>query len=193
MRETYTSERACLGVLYRSGGRVFRHFLFDPCNSFEISESKREQGHRDDTCYQPIANRRNRWSVNNTGTFSQLRMDSEQRWCVIFCANWPVGFIAIRAPSASGTICITLCFSYRSKHNKLSFYQFPVSRSFSIDRSNEPPTCLGSNSFTPGLNYLLVCILYIQHVVDRHIVFLQFFSPTRSFLPTTYHTVTRKY
>lgn len=76
-------------IMYRivhiaSVGRVFRHFLSDPCNSFEISEWKREQGHRDDTCYQPTANRRNRRSVNNTGTVSQLRMDSEQRWCVIF-------------------------------------------------------------------------------------------------------------
>lgn len=107
VKRTQADERV---IMYRivhiaSVGRVFRHFLSDPCNSFEISEWKREQGHRDDTCYQPTANRRNRRSVNNTGTVSQLRMDSQQRWCVIFfffCQRL-VGFIAIRVPSASGT------------------------------------------------------------------------------------------
>lgn len=160
-------------MLYRSGGRVFRHFLFDPCNSFEISESKREQGHRDDACYQPIANRRNRWSVNNTGTFSQPRMDSEQRWCVIFfakLASWI--YRDSRSFRERYYIYHALCSSCRSRHNKLSLYQFPVSRSFSIDRSNEPPTCLGSNSFTPGLNYLVVCIIYIHTYIHIYIYYI---------------------
>lgn len=142
---------------------MFSHFLFDPCNSFEISESKREQGHRDDTRYQATANRRNRRSVNNTGTvnFEWTRRSSGAS----FFRQRLVGFIAIRAPSASSNNTRFTSTYYRSKHNKLSLYQVPASRSFSIDRSNESPTYLGSKSFTSILDYLF--LVYYEMRFDR--------------------------